>query len=148
MKAKDIMVKEVIVVDVDMPVKEVAAVLADKRISGVLVLNKEKEVAGIITETDLIAVDKNIHFPTAITILGGVIYLNSKSFDEDLKKILATKAEDVMTKDVVSINKETDISEIATIMCEKRFHLLPVMEGKKLVGIVSKADIVRAIANE
>lgn len=148
MKAKNIMIKKVIVVDVDTPIKEVAVVLASKKISGVPVLNKEKEVVGIITETDLIAVDKNIHFPTAITILGGVIYLNSKSFDDDLKKILATRAEDVMTKDVVSINKETDISEIATIMCEKRFHLLPVMEGKKLVGIVSKADIVKTIANE
>ncbi|MDI6785838.1 MAG: CBS domain-containing protein [bacterium] len=148
MKAEDIMTKDVIVVSVDTPVKEVAAVLANNRISGVPVLNKEKEIVGIITENDLIAIDKNIHFPTAITILGGVIYLNSKSFDEDLKKILATKAEDIMTKDVVSISKEMDISEIATIMCEKRFHLLPVMEGNKLIGIISKADIVRIIANE
>jgi CBS domain-containing protein len=148
MKAKDIMTKEVITVETDSSVKDVAIVLTKNRISGVPVVNKNKEVVGIITEADLIAINKNIQFPTVITILGGIIYLNTKNFDNDLKKILATKAEDIMTKEVTYVNPDTNISEIATIMSEKRFHLLPVIEDKKLVGIISKADIVRIIAKE
>ncbi|MBU0600509.1 CBS domain-containing protein [bacterium] len=148
MKAVDIMTKEVITVRIETPVKEVALVLTKNRISGVPVINRDNEMVGIITEADLIALDKNIHFPTAITILGGVIYLNSKSFDQDLKKVIATKAEDLMTKKVIFVSKETSLSEIATIMSEKRIHLLPVIENKKIIGIISKADIVKTIANE
>ena len=149
MKASDIMTKEVISVKPQTPVKEVAEILITKRISGVPVVDDEKHITGIITEADLIFRDKKPHIPTLVTLFGGVIYLERpKHLEEELKKMLGAKASDIMTKDVVTVEEDASLEDIATLMSTKRFHLLPVVKDNKLIGIISKADIVKTIARE
>ena len=146
-QAKDIMTREVLTIKEDMTVKEVAKFLIAHRISGAPVVGENNKLKGIVTEADLIIRDKKIHIPTVVQLLEGVIYLESpKKFEEEMGRILGQKVSEIMTKKVITIIPETYIEDIATLMSTKRAYLLPVMEEEKIVGIVGKADVVRAVA--
>ena len=146
-QAKDIMTKVVLTVKENMTVKEVAKFLVEHRISGAPVVDESNKLKGIVTEADLIIRDKKVHIPTVIQLLEGVIYLESpKRFEEEMGRILGQKVSEVMTKEVVTITPNTYIEDIATLMSTERKYLLPVMEKNKIIGIVGKADVVRAIA--
>jgi len=146
-QAKDIMTRKVLTVKEDMTVEEVAKFLIEHRISGTPVVDENDRLKGIVTEADLIIRNKKVHIPTVVQLLEGVIYLESpKRFEEEMGRILGQKVSEVMTKEVVTITPNTYIEDIATLMSTERKYLLPVMEKDKIVGIVGKADVVRAIA--
>lgn len=144
--AKEIMTRDVITVGSDMPVKDLAKLLLDHHISGVPVVDGQGNLAGIITEKDLIESNKNLHLPTVVTLFDAVIYLESeKHFKEDLRKMAASRVEDIMVRKVVTIGEDTSIRDIAAIMSDQGKDLLPVVREGKLIGIVGKADIVRSM---
>ena len=146
--AKDIMTKEVITVTADVTIEGLARIFTRHDISGAAVIDAEGKLIGIVTENDLIKMEQKLHIPTVINIFDAVIYLgSSKRFEEDIKRMAATKVEDIYRKDIVTITESSTIEEIATIMSEKDIHHLPVVKKGKLVGIVGKKDIVRAIAS-
>ena len=146
-QAKDIMTRKVLTVKEVMTVEEVAKFLVEHRISGTPVVDENDRLKGIVTEADLIIRNKKVHIPTVVQLLEGVIYLESpKRFEEEMGRILGQKVSEVMTKEVVTITPNTYIEDIATLMSTERKYLLPVMEKDKIVGIVGKADMVRAIA--
>jgi len=146
LQAKDIMNREVITVKRETSVKELARLLVKNRISGVPVVEADGTICGIVTEQDMISRDKKLHLPTVVTLFDAVIYLESeKHFKEDLKKLAASTAEDIMTTKVVTISQETSIREIATLMTDEGKDPLPVVEEGKVIGIVGKADVVRSM---
>ncbi len=148
MKVKDIMTEKVIAVSPETSVKEIADILLKKKIGGVPVLDGEKLV-GIVTEEDLIMKNVKLHFPTYIQLLDAVIYLESlKKYEEELRKAVGATAKDVMTRDLVTISPEADIEEAATLMIERNISRLPVVENDKLVGIITRRDILKAISKE
>lgn len=147
MKTKDIMTKEVVTVKPEMTIEELARLFTKHDISGAPVVDEAGGLIGIVTENDLIKMEQRLHIPTIITIFDAVIYLgSSKKFEDDLKRMAATKVSDIYKRDVVTITENTTIEEVATIMCEKDIHHLPVVKKGKLMGIVGKKDIVRAIS--
>ena len=149
MLAKEIMTADVVFVGPDDTVEDVIKLLLDKKISGVPVVNNEKKVIGIVSEGDLIVRSQKLHVPSYIQILGGIIYLDDpEDFREELKKSVAVKVEDVMTKEPVTVDEDTPMEEIATIMSDARINRLPVLKDEKLVGIVSRADIIRSLARK
>jgi len=147
-KAKDIMTTQLITFKKDVPVKEAARVLSDAKIDGAPVVDDEGRLIGLVTESDLIMQDVRLHFPTYIQLLDGYIYLpNSlKRFEEELKKAVGATVGDVMSTEVVTVDENATVEDIATLMVEEDVSLLPVMSGNDLVGIVTKGDIVRAIS--
>jgi CBS domain-containing protein len=146
-KAKDIMTSDVVTLKKEMGVKEAAEILLDKGIGGAPVVDDEGNVIGMVTESDLIMEDVKLHFPTFIHLLSGIIYLESiKAFEEKLRKAAGVRVEDVMSKKVISVSEDTSIEDIATLMIEKGISRVPVVKEGKLVGLVSKRDIVRTIA--
>lgn len=145
--AKDIMTKAVITVTTEMTVEELARLFIKNDISGAPVVDGEGNLKGIITENDLIKMEQRLHIPTVITIFDAVIYLGgSKKFEEDMRRMAAIKVDDLYKKDAVTVLESATIEDVATIMSEKRVHHLPVIKKGKLVGIIGKKDIVRAIA--
>jgi len=70
---------------------------------------------------------------------------SSKKLDDQFKKMVATTVEQAMVKKVTSVSPDTPVSNIATLMVEKHFHTLPVVEGKKLVGIIGKEDVLKIL---
>ena len=147
MKAKDIMTKDVLTVSLDTPVKKVAELLADYEISGAPVLDEHDRVIGVVTESDLIEQKKNLHLPTVVTLFEVVLFLERpQKMKREIEKMLGATVKDIYSKKVITIIEDTSLEDIATIMSEKKVHLLPVLKGNELVGIVGKVDVVRALA--
>lgn len=149
MLAKDIMTKEVITVTKEDNVETVIKLILEHNISGLPVINEESHVIGIITEGDLIYRSKKLHVPSFFTLLDSYIFLeNPKNLEGELKKITGYKVKDVMTEDVVTVSADDEIEKIATFMAKDNINRIPVVKDKKLVGIVSRRDIIKGYANQ
>ncbi len=147
MIAKEIMTVDVITVSPDDTVEDVVKLLVDHKISGVPVVNTEKEVIGVVTEGDLLARKQELRVPSYIQILGGVIYLDDpEEFKDTLRKVIAVKVEGMMTEDPITVEEDTAVEEIATIMADNGINRVPVTRDGKLVGIISRADIIRSLS--
>ncbi len=147
MQAKDIMTTEVITVTPEQTVKDVAKLLVDHKVSGVPVVDDDHRVVGVVTEADLLVRSQKLKTPSYIQLLGGIIYLDSvREFEEELKKTVAVLVKDIMTEDVIVVTEDTDVEDIATKMAEENINRIPVVDGEKLVGIVSRADIIKSLA--
>lgn len=147
MKASEIMTRDVVTIGRNTSIEEVARLLTDHKISGVPVV-EDGRIVGMVTEKDLLYKDVEPRFPAVVEILGGMIFLNGvRKYQEELRKLVATKAEDVMTKHVIVADVDMPVEEVAQRMVEKDINRIPVVEAGKLVGIISRADIIRYIAN-
>ena len=147
MKVKDIMSTSVLTVKKDTTIEEIAHILVDNDISGVPVVDDEDNILGIVTEKDLLYKDVEPHFPPVVEILGGTIFLKGvKEYNEKLRKLVATKAEEIMTKRVVTVEEDAIVEHVAELMVEKDINRIPVVNKGKLVGIISRSDVVKYIA--
>jgi len=148
-KAKDIMSKEIISVSPETEITQAANLLLEKRINGVPVVDAAGKLVGILCQSDLIAQQKSIPIPSLFTLLDGYISLtNSKRMDKEVEKIAATKVSEAMTPNPVTVGPETGIEKIATLMVEKNYHTLPVIDAGKLVGILGKEDVLRTLISD
>ncbi len=147
--AKDIMTKEVITVKPDTSIEDLASILVKYGISGAPVVDDAGSLYGIVTEHDLISRNRRLHIPTVISFLDAAIYLeSSRKFEEDVKRLAATRVSEICVRKVVTISEDTSVVDIATIMDEKKVHLLPVVKGGKVTGVVGKRDVVRSVARQ
>lgn len=145
--AKEIMARKVVSVRADLPVEQLAGLLWSHRINGVPVLDDDGCLIGVVTESDLVDQAKKFHIPTAIAIMGSVIFLDrAKEVEREIGRMTGATVGDICSKNPVTIAEDTPMDEIATIMAEKRVHTLPVLKAGKLVGVVGKADIIRSLA--
>ena len=143
--AKDIMTKEVITTPPDLSVEKLAVLLWENKIGGVPVVD-DGELIGVVTESDLIDQAKNVHIPTVISILDSFVFLESpKKMDKEIEKMTGRVVSDICSKELITVDENAPFSEIATIISEKKVHTLPVTSGGKLVGVIGKADLIRAI---
>ncbi|RMG69311.1 MAG: CBS domain-containing protein [Nitrospirae bacterium] len=145
--ARDIMKRDVITVKPETSIEELGRLFIEKDISGAPVVDEQGNLVGIVTENDLISRERPFHIPTIIRIFDAIIPLESDSkVEREIRKMAATTVEDICTTDVVTINEDTPITEVASIMTDKKIHLLPVVKEGKLTGIVGKKELIRAIA--
>lgn len=147
LKARDIMTPDPITVAPDAGVVEAARLMTDNNV-GALPVVTEDRLVGLVTEGDLIMQDVRIEYPTYIQLLDGfIMYPPAHArFEHELKKAVAATVEDVMTAEPVTVSADAPIEDVATLLSERDVSRLPVLDGDRLVGIVSKHDIVRAIA--
>ena len=144
--AKDIMTVGIITVSPDTDVTRAARLLLEKHINGVPVVDTSGKLAGILCQSDLIAQQKKISLPSLFVLLDGFISLSStKHLDKEFKKIAAIKVSDAMTADPVTVSPDTTLEEIATLMVNRGFHTIPVVEDDRLVGVIGKADVLKTI---
>lgn len=144
---REIMTADVITVKPDTTVGELADILAQNKISGVPVVDDQGQVLGMVSEADIILQDADLHFPYYIQFLEMVIYLQSvHKFEERVRKSIGSKVTEIMSVDVVSVSPDATVREVATMMADRNVNRLPVTENERLVGIVTRGDIVRAIA--
>ncbi|OPX86724.1 MAG: Hypoxic response protein 1 [Pelotomaculum sp. PtaB.Bin104] len=149
MLAKEIMNSKVITVQESATIEEIAEILVHNNISGAPVVNQDGDLVGIVTEEDLLHQETNPRTPGFLNILGAFIYINGiEQYREDFKKLAATKAQEIMTTEVITVNADTDIRQVAALMVEHDINRLPVVEDKKIIGIISRADIVKTLANK
>ncbi len=118
MIASDIMTRRVHTTTPQASVQEVAQLLYRERISGLPVVDEHQRIIGMITEADIIR-----------TIAR-----------DDLR------VADIMSRNLVTVEEDTPVSEIAALLTERRIKRVPVVQAGRVVGIVSRADIVQAVA--
>lgn len=145
--AKDIMVKKVITISKDASVGELSELLVNNKISGVPVVDSSGKILGIVTEADIIIKDADLHFPRYFKLLDGIIYLESfRKFKNNLKKYLGSRVEDIMTDRVKTVEENTPVSDIASMMINNNVNRTPVVDkDKKVVGIITRRDIVKSM---
>jgi CBS domain-containing protein len=146
MKARDIMEKNIISVQPDTDITKAVEILLKNHINGVPVVDKTGALKGILCQSDLIFQQKTIPVPPIFILLDGIIPLSSsKKFNAELEKMAAIKVEQAMVKNPVFVGPDALISEIASLMVEKHFHTIPVVEDGKLVGIIGKEDVLKVL---
>lgn len=145
---REIMTSKLVTLKKDVSVKEAAKVLSEAKIDGAPVVDDEGRLIGLVTESDLIMREVRLHFPTYIQLLDGYFYLPASigRFEKEFKKAVGAIVGDVMSTDVVTIDEYATVEDAATLMMEKSVSLVPVMSGDKLVGVIAKSDLVRAIS--
>ena len=147
--AKEIMTTEPVTVSPETSVKDLAVILEENNYTGAPVVDKDGKLVGVVTESDLIDQHKNLHLPTVITIFDWVLPLEGGGETEkELKKMAGSTVSDIMSKDVVTVDENASLEDIATIMSEQKVHFVPVVSGEDLVGIVDRSDVVNAIIKE
>jgi CBS domain-containing protein len=143
MKARDVMTSNVITVSPDAPVGQIASLLLQHRISALPVTDYDRHVLGIISEGDL------MRRPESGTERARSWWLealtDSETLAHDYTKAHGRRAEDVMTRHVVSVREDTDVADIAHLLESHRIKRVPVVRDGKLVGIVSRADLLRSL---
>ncbi len=160
MKAKDVMIRNVITVKQDITMRDLTCFLAEKKLHGVPVLNSGGRMVGIITENDIIFEDRDVQISFVSYLLHSVMKLmfpvdqererfltGGAPTKENFEKTMDTVIREKMSKDLVIVSPETSIEEMSEIMSTKKIHLLPVEEDGELVGIVGKGDILKGIAS-
>jgi CBS-domain-containing membrane protein len=146
LRAKDIMKRDVITVSPETHVSEAARILLEHHINGLPVVDEEGTLVGIICQSDLVAQQKRLPVPSFFNLLDGLIPMTSpRSFEKEVRKIAAITVVEAMSTNPISVNPETGLEEIATLMVSKNFHTLPVLENAKLVGVVGKEDVLRTL---
>jgi len=122
-KARDVMTKQVLTVSEDTPIYVAMQLLVADHVTGLPVLDGDGKLIGIVTEKDMLTLLSN-------------------------NRINHVTAGDLMTRNVVSFRESDDLSEINKCLKEKSFRRVPILEDGKLVGIVSRTDIMKAILRE
>lgn len=145
-KAKDIMTANVITVYPDTEITQAAVLLLEKHISGLPVVDKDGFLKGIICQSDLMVQQGKIPLPSFFVLLGGTIPLSSpKHIEKEVKKMAALTVSEAMTTDLITVDPEASLEEIATLMVKNNIHTLPVLENGFLAGVIGKEDILRTL---
>jgi CBS domain-containing protein len=144
MKARDVMVSPVITVKSSSGVKEVARMLLERRISAVPVVDDQGKLVGIVSEGDL------MHRAEAATERRHSWWLEGLTSDEALAgeyiKARARKVTDVMTRHVITASPDTPLHEIAALLEKNSIKRVPIVRNGQLVGIVTRANLIQAVA--
>jgi CBS domain-containing protein len=144
MKVRDIMSTKVVTVSPSTTVRDIAGLMVEKHVSGLPVLSDSGTLVGIVSEGDLLRrpeLGTQKHRRRWVSFFSGV--------DEQAREFTKThalRAGDVMTEQVIHVSEQTPLGDVVGLMEKHNIKRLPVLSGGKLVGIVSRADLLRALA--
>jgi CBS domain-containing protein len=142
MKVGDVMTRSVATAHPETPLKDVAALMVERGISGVPVVDADGSVLGIVSEADFVIKERGVVVDR--NRLLARIFGKSRKERAELAKIEATTAGEAMTSPAITVEAADTLQSVAEQMASRRINRLPVVEGTRLVGIVTRADLVRA----
>jgi len=145
MKARDVMVSPVVTVRPDATVADAAKLFLEHRISAVPVVDDQGRVVGIVSEGDLThRAETGTQRRRSWWLL---LVADSKALAADYIKAHSRRVEDVMSRNVVTAAPDKPLSEVATLLEKKAIKRVPIVSDGRLVGIVSRANLVQALAS-
>ena len=149
MRAKDIMRSEVQCVSETTTLRELSRAFRHYGVTTIAVVDERGELVGVVTEADLVVRSARPHFPHYIQLLEGFVFLESpKRFDEEVRKMIAMTAEEIMTREVITCSPDASVEDVATLMVDRNVNRVIVTEDERLVGIVTRADIIKTLRAE
>jgi len=142
-RVKHIMTVDVVAVSPSASVSRIARLMHERAISGIPVVDIDRRVLGMVTDLDLIMINTRIEAPHFLPLLDGRIPLETPAhFKRRIQHVAGTTAKDLMSRGPV-VSPEQDVEDLALLMVKERANPLPVVEGDRLVGVVSRADVIR-----
>lgn len=143
---RDIMTSHPVTVSRETEITVAAEILIDRGFNGLPVVDSMGKLVGILCQSDIIAQQKKVPIPSLFTFLDGLITLTSmKSLERETRKIAAATVGDAMTANPITVDSDTSIETVATLMVDNNFHTLPVVDGGELVGVVGKEDVLKTL---
>jgi CBS domain-containing protein len=130
-------------------VQTIIRVLREHELTGVPVVNEGGRCVGIVTESDLVIPDEegDLHLPHYLSVFGGLVFVEPlRRFEERLRKAVASTAADMMTPDPITISPDASVHEAGRLIAESGHNRLPVTEHGRLVGVVTRVDVLGALA--
>jgi CBS domain-containing protein len=143
MKISELMHREVVTVAPETSLKDVASLLVEHRISGLPVCLPDGRVVGVVSEADILMKEQGL--PVELSGFLGRILDDAYG---DTQRCEARTAGDAMTSPAITVSPNQDVTEAARLMTTRHVNRLPVVDGSRLVGIVTRADLVRAFQRE
>lgn len=142
MKVADVMTRTVVAVSRETPLKDVATLMVERGISGVPVVDADGAVIGVVSEADFVIKERGAE--RGRRRLLARLFGESRQTKRELAKIEATTAGAAMTGPAITVEATDSLKSAAELMAGRKINRLPVVEGGRLVGIVTRADLVRA----
>jgi CBS domain-containing protein len=144
---RDVMRHEVPTASPVTPIAELARLMVKHRVPGLPVI-AHGELVGIVTEADLIQREATVDMPSIVTFLDAVIVADAGTpFEEELRRVVATTAEELMTSPVISIRDSATVAELATLMLQQRVNPVPVVDdARQIVGLATRSGLIELIA--
>ncbi|MCH4179594.1 MAG: CBS domain-containing protein [Megasphaera sp.] len=147
--ASDIMEKVFVTSSPETSVFDLVHMFVKNKVSAIPVVDGEEKLVGIITDADLLYKKIKPHVPHYVNLLGASIYYNGISeYDKGFKKLMACTAKDMMTKDVIIAAPDADVEQIAGVMVAEHLKVIPIVDGRRVVGIVSRYNILDELYKE
>jgi len=141
-KVRDVINRDVQTITRETLVGEIVSIMKEKRLGKLPVLDGEK-IVGVVTRDDILVKQGKSPVPPVIAFWEIMIALpNSKGFKEKMKKFISFKAEDIMEKDFYTADIDADLEGVVSEMLDKGYNYTLVLENEKLVGIVTKSDLI------
>jgi CBS domain-containing protein len=147
----DIMDPDPVTVGPDDDVETLVRLLRRHELPGVPVVNDGGRCIGIVTEADLVIADEegDLHLPHYVELFGGVVFLEPlRRFEERLRKAVASRVGDLMTEDPTTIEAPATVHEAGRVIARSGHNRLPVIEHGRLVGVVTRVDVLEALTRE
>jgi CBS-domain-containing membrane protein len=148
---RQVMTPDPATVTPDATVEDVVKAMREHELPGLPVVDGDDGLVGIVTESDLVIADDegDLHIPHYIELFGGMVFLEPlRGFEARLKKAAAATARDMMTPDPVTVEADDPVRKAARLIADSGHNRLPVVEGGKLVGVVTRVDVLGALAAE
>jgi CBS domain-containing protein len=153
MKVEEVMTKKVITLKPSQTISEAVAKLAEHHISGAPVMDENGKTVGIVTEKDILNAMKTriksieMIYPSLSVV--SVAFVENDTMKETMEafnEISSLKVSEIMVRDYIFAEKGTDLAKVVEVMSKKGINRVPVMDSGKLIGIVSRADIIKGLA--
>lgn len=141
-KVRDVVNTNIQTITKDTLVGDIVLIMKEKKLGKLPVLDGDK-IVGVVSRNDILVKQGKSPVPPVIAFWEIMIALpNSKGFKEKMKKFISFKAEDIMDKDFYTADIDEDLEGVVTNMLDKSYNCVLVLENKKLVGIVTKSDLI------
>lgn len=151
LSVRDIMDADPVTVGPEDDVEAVVQTLRRHELPGVPVVNDGGRCIGIVTEADLVLRDEqgDLHLPHYIELFGGVVFLEPlRRFESRLKKAIALTARDLMTEDPITVEADATVKQAGRVIATRHHNRLPVIEHGRLVGVVTRVDVLEALTRD
>ena len=148
---RQVMTPDPVTVPPDASVEDVVKAMREHELPGLPVVDADGGLLGIVTESDLVIADDegDLHIPHYVELFGGMVFLEPlREFESRLKKASAASARDMMTADPVTVEADDPVRKAARLIADSGHNRLPVVDGGRVVGVITRVDVLGALAAE
>jgi CBS domain-containing protein len=143
----DVMTSPVITLRPDDTIESAVATLVEHGVSGAPVVDEDGRLVGLLDDTDLLLADARLHGPTTVQILGANIPLPGERhrLEDEVRRALAQVVGEVMDREPAILDLTATVEDAATIIVDREVSRVPIVDGGRVVGIVTRGDLVQAM---